>query len=284
VRNTFLHAVALTPFFLLLFIQSTKAQYLEAGVFVGASNYKGDIAPTIELSEYRPAYGVSLRYNYTRYFSVKTNLLVGQVSGSDANLQSPLARERNLSFRSDITEISFQGEYSPLGYDILAGRITTPYIFVGVGGFLFNPQAALKGTWHDLQPLGTEGQGMTGYSAKYKRFSLSVPVGIGLRFSLNRRVNLGFEFGVRRTTTDYLDDVSKNYPDLGQLLLISPTSANLSYRRPEVTGDYSDPRQSRGTLKGKDRYFIGGVTLSFNLTDKYGMEWEKKYRIYDKKQ
>jgi Domain of unknown function (DUF6089) len=274
----------MTSIFLLLFTPSAKAQYLEAGVFVGASNYKGDIAPTLELSEYHPAYGVSLRYNYTRYFSVKYNLLVGQVSGSDANLQSPVARERNLSFRSDITEISVQGEYSPLGFDILAGKITTPYIFAGVGGFLFNPQAALKGTWYDLQPLGTEGQGMTGYNTKYKRFALSFPIGIGLRFSLNRRVNLGFEFGVRRTTSDYIDDVSNKYPDIDRLLVRSPVAANLSYRRPEITGDYSAPTQNRGTLKGKDRYFIGGITLSFNLTDKYGMEWEKKYRIYDKKQ
>jgi hypothetical protein len=284
VRKNIFNTVVFTAILLLLFISNAKAQYLEAGVFIGAANYKGDIAPTIELSEYHPAYGVSLRYNFTRFFSVKSNLLVGQVSGSDANLQSPVARERNLSFRSDITEISFQSEYSPLGFDILAGKITTPYIFVGVGGFLFNPQAALKGTWYDLQPLGTEGQGMTGYNTRYKRFSLSVPVGIGLRFSLNRRTNLGFEFGIRRTLTDYLDDVSKNYPDLGQLSLISPTATNLSYRRPELTGDYSDPTQSRGTLKGKDRYLICGVTLSFNLTDKYGMEWEKKYRIYDKKQ
>jgi Domain of unknown function (DUF6089) len=274
----------MTPLFLLLLIQNAKSQYLEAGIMAGIANYKGDLAPTVELSEYHAAYGVSLRYNYTRFFSVKTNLLLAQVSGADANSQSPKARERNLSFRSDVTEISVQAEYSPMGFDILAGKITTPYIFAGVGGFLFNPQAALKGTWYDLQPLGTEGQGMTGYNTRYKRFSLSVPVGIGLRFSINRRVNLGFEFGVRRTLTDYLDDVSKNYPDLGQLLINSPTAANLSYRQPELTSDYADPTQSRGTFKGKDRYFIGGITLSFNLTDKYGMEWEKKYRIYDKKQ
>jgi hypothetical protein len=275
--------VILLPIYLFTLTQTLQAQYLEAGIFAGSANYKGDIAPTIELSEYHPAYGVSLRYNYTRYFSVKTNLLVGQISGSDANFQSPIARERNLSFRSDITELSFQGEYSPLGFDILAGKTTTPYFFGGIGGFIFNPQANINGTWYDLQPLGTEGQGMTGYNTKYKRFSLSFPMGIGLRFSLNRRVNLGFEIGMRRTFTDYLDDVSKYYPDLEALRASSPTAANLSYRRPELTGENDTPNQNRGTLKGKDRYLIMGINLSFNLTDKYGMEWEKKYRIYDKK-
>jgi hypothetical protein len=275
--------VAMTPIFLILFSTSVKAQYLEAGVFAGAANYKGDLSPTIELSEYHPAYGVSLRYNFTRFLSVKSNILLAQISGTDANFQSPIARERNLSFRSDITELSFQGEYSPLGFDILAGKITTPYIFAGVGGFLFNPQAALSGIWYDLQPLGTEGQSMTGYSTKYKRFSVSFPMGIGLRFSLNRRVNLGFEFGMRRTFTDYLDDVSRYYPDLEALRVVSPVAANLSYRRPELTGELDKPTKPRGTVKGKDRYLIAGVTLSFNLTDKYGMEWEKKYRIYDKK-
>jgi Domain of unknown function (DUF6089) len=283
VKHTFMKSVLMTPLFLLLLSPDIKAQYLEAGVFVGSANYKGDLAPTIELSEYRPAYGVSLRYNFTRYLSLKTNLIMAQVSGSDANLQDPRARERNLSFRSDVSEISVQGEFSPLGFDILAGKISSPYIFAGVGGFLFNPQAAIKGIWYDLQPLGTEGQGMTGYNTRYKRFSGNMPVGIGLRFSLNRRVNLGFEFGMRYTFTDYLDDVSKYYPDLDQLSAISPTAASLAFRRPELTGDVSVPPLNRGTVKGKDRYLIAGVTLSFNLTDKYGMEWEKKYRIYDKK-
>ncbi len=259
---------------------TTFGQYLEAGFLLGASNYTGDLSQKIQLSEYHTSYGMTLRYNFSKRFSVRTNLLTGYLSASDANSRDAAVRERNLSFRSDFTEFSAQAEFSPLGYDILDGKVSTPYIFMGLGGVYFNPQAQLNGIWYDLQPLGTEGQ-----SKKYSRVSATVPMGIGFRFSLGKRVNLGFEVGTRFTFSDYLDDVSKEYPNVVDLYETNPVAARLSYRRPELMGGgVTNPTDiKRGNPSNKDMYFVGGVTLSFNLTDKYGMEWEKKYRILDKK-
>ncbi len=41
--------------------------------------------------------------------------------------------------------------------------------------------------------------------------ALVVPIGVGVKYALNERMNLGFEVVYRYTTTDYLDDVSKTY-------------------------------------------------------------------------
>lgn len=263
----------------------SSAQFLEAGFMVGAANYRGDLADRLVPTEYQTSYGMTLRYNFSPKFSARANLLTGFVSGADANnLYDASIRERNLSFRSDFTELSVQAEYSPLGFDVLDGKVSSPYLFVGLGGFYFNPQAELNGVWYDLQPLGTEGQGQVPGSKKYNRFAATVPMGLGFRFCLGKRVNLGLEFGARRTFTDYLDDVSGQYPDVENLYEVNPLAARLSYRRPEVMGGgISNPTDlRRGNPNTKDWYFIGGLTLSFNLTDKYGLEWNKKYRIYDK--
>lgn len=261
-----------------------RSQYMEAGLVSGVSNYLGDLQNKVELSEYNAAYGFSLRYNFSPKFSVKGNILTAYVSGKDANFKKNTGQaQRNLSFRSDIIEFSMQGEYSPLGYDLLDGKVSTPYVFVGLGAFYFNPQAKLDGTWYDLQPLGTEGQGWTEGVKKYSRLSMSIPMGVGFRFGLSKRMNLGFEIGARKTFTDYLDDVSGTYPNLAAALKVDPLIAQLSYRTPELTGEtYGTPVSAvRGNAQKKDWYLIGSVTLSFNLTDRYGMEWEKRYRIYD---
>ena len=43
--------------------------------------------------------------------------------------------------------------------------------------------------------------------------AVSVPFGVGLKYSLNERLNIGFEIVHRFTNTDYLDDVSTTYVD-----------------------------------------------------------------------
>ena len=79
-----------------------------------------------------------------------------------------------------------------------------------------------------LQPLGTEGQQVSGkfpdrhYPKPYKRTQLSIPMGAGINYKVNRQINLGYEIGWRKTFTDYLDDVSGRYAnpaDLGQTVV-----------------------------------------------------------------
>ena len=36
----------------------------------------------------------------------------------------------------------------------------------------------------------------------------------------------------------------------------------------------------RGNATNNDWYFIGGVTISFNLTDKYGLDFDEKYDVF----
>ena len=68
--------------------------------------------------------------------------------------------------------------------------------------------------WIDLQPLGTEGQGTTAYPdrKKYSRTQIAIPMGGGVKISLNDNLNIAFSFSARKTYTDYLDDVSTTYP------------------------------------------------------------------------
>ena len=254
-----------------LFHISLSAQYFEAGIFAGVSNYQGDLTPNImEASEYAPAFGAFGRYNFTGHFAVKGHFYKGLLKGSDHNAQLNKGnRARNLSFQTDIYEIGITAEYNLINYNIASkDHVTTPYIFAGISGVFFNPQAELNGQWYDLQPIGTEGQGLPGYDAPYSQFTIGIPAGLGVKFNINEKASIGLELGMRYTLTDYLDDVSTAYPDLKVLAENKGDfAAALSYRKLEFNPDLvEDPTgTTRGDSNNNDLFFFGGVTLSVNI-------------------
>lgn len=262
------------------------AQYLEVGTFAGTSNYKGDLSDgKVNHSEHNVALGLFARYNMAPKFALRAHLLRGEITGSDYSAADASDRRlRNLNFRSEILEFGVTGEFNLMNFHIPNKEISTPYIFAGVSAFHFNPQAEYRGRWIDLQPLGTEGQNMDSeiYGAPYKRLQVAIPFGLGFKFNLTPRANIGVEFGFRKIFTDYLDDVSTTYPDIAGLKDSDPLAAALSYRAPEYAGRPLDNPvgETRGDNSSTDSYMFVGITASVNLTDKYGLDFDEKYDVF----
>jgi len=258
-------------FFLLITAASLQAQNFEAGIFLGMSNYQGDLQANHYVStQNRIAYGVFGRYRLMDYLAVKASFYSGTISGSDAKSDEGSGRRvRNLSFRSKISEFSLQAEFNPLPFLFDESKIFSPFVFAGVAVFKHNPQAEYDEQWHDLQPLGTEGQHLEGGSAPYKLTQFSIPVGVGLEFRVTDYSNVGLEFGVRKTFTDYLDDVSTVYPDIPTLAEQDPIAAILSYRAPEYLEDSTlgNPSGAQRGTSNKDWYLFTGMTFSFNISE-----------------
>lgn len=271
--------------FFYLFSFNSFAQYYEAGVMIGSSNYLGDISSEgLAPTEYNWSYGVFGRYNLSRYVAFKGSLTKATISGSDNNSRNSDLRDRNLSFKTSIVELAVTNEFHLTPLEIRAKKFSTPYVFAGISAFHFNPKAEMNGEWYNLQPLGTEGQGRLNRTLnKYKRWSVAIPFGFGIKINLTDKINIGFEAGARKTITDYLDDVSNRYPDIVAFESVDPIAAQLAYRTPEL---YDYPMENpqgdmRGNPNDQDWFFVGGVTVSINLTDRQGLEWDKKYKRFD---
>jgi len=267
------HFIALI---LLTVCQMASAQYFEAGTTFGGANYIGDLTEQrFDGQNFGGMIGIFARYNATEYLSIKSNLTKGTISADDATARSEAARMRNLHFRSDIIELSVTSELNFQPFNIRAKQTGVPYFFSGLALTHFNPQAQMRGSWHDLQPLRTEGN-------KYRKNILAIPFGLGMKFNISYKLNFGFEMGARKIFTDYLDDVSTAYPDLMTLRSEDPTTAALAYRTPEITGEFgSDPSGlERGDSGNNDWYFFLGATVSINLTDKYGLDFDEKYEVF----
>jgi hypothetical protein len=237
----------------------------------------------LELILTRPALNLGFRYRKNPYLSFKTNVTYGRVSGRDSLTLEPFRRNRNLSFRSPILEWSIQAEISFLqlrstksryklqGVRGRSGIDLNIYGFAGVGIFYFNPQAKLGNRWWALQPLGTEGQGISATREKYKRVSVCIPIGFGFRVPLNdKNWTIGFEFGMRKTFTDYIDDVSTTYFSPTLILdQYGPVAAALSNRSNPNSPDFipgsAVTGQQRGDPTDKDAYMFGIITLNYRL-------------------
>ena len=113
---------------------------------------------------------------------------------------------------------------------------------------------------------------MPGRQAKYNLSDFAIPFGIGVKYALTDKINLGLELGARWTMTDYLDDVSGTYvtyPDLlannGELAaaLGNRTGELMENNEPVVV----ETGTQRGDLKDQDWYFILGLTVTYNFMD-----------------
>lgn len=193
-------------------------------------------------------------------------------------------KQRNLDFRSNIGEVYLAAEIFPTlllnkNEPDFAPRIV-PYAVLGVGYFHFNPQGSLtdangKKTWYYLRPLHTEGEGFPEYPER-KEYSLSqinIPMGLGMKYFLSDRVNISLEILLRKSFTDYIDDVSTTYinPDLFNKYL-SPKDAVIARQISDKVFAIVNPglsRNSPGTQRGNpnqnDSYFTTFLKFGIRL-------------------
>lgn len=275
-------------------------RYSSVGFSVNALNYFGDLSPlpnkfSTDISFTKPGFGIYFSRCYGPRYTLSGQFMYGTLSGSDTNsahrsdLGNGIFRyERNLSFRNRIKELTVTATFDLFenhGSTYMHRVDWTPFVYVGLGALLHNPEAQAPSTyldgspnpkagqWVDLQPLGTEGQysnlqpGDVNYGIKpYNLLQVVVPFGIGTRIRLSDVLDLSGSIGFHYTFTDYLDDVSRNYVDLGALK--DPLSQAMSYRSNELSDISKYPTSS----------YVGRDGKTYNTIDGYGREFKTNNR------
>jgi len=264
-------------FLLFLVPQKSSAQYdrLDFGIRVGGANYLGemggefsprkDFIIDLKIPQTSFALGVYGRYGLSKRWNISLAYMVGRIRGADSLTVYFYRNRRNLSFRNTIKDLTVAFEYELVEeYNIWRNYQNRfdfrMYGFIGLGYFWHNPQAYYEGTlngknysgWHDLQPLLTEG-------VQYPLNGAAILSGFGFNFTANRIIRFGLRVGHRSTFTDYLDDVSTEYPDPATWAQSSDPalSAALSNRaKAEFDQDSFSPGKIRGNPNRNDSYFF----------------------------
>jgi opacity protein-like surface antigen len=241
----------------------------EFGFQIGAAHYFGDLNPDKKLNRPKIAGGVFFRKQLNDYVAFRLGANFIQLGYSDIyEKKNEFQIRRNLSFNSNIFELMLQGDFNFFRFNPSnPNERFTPYLTFGAGVFNFDPYAYLGGTKYFLRPLGTEGQGSAFYPDRkpYSSVAFAFPVGIGVKYALNEKVNLNFEIAHRFTTTDYLDDVSTTYAGLTAF----PAGSAASYlqdRSYEIGPRIGTTGNQRGFSGQKDQYILVTVGVTFNIT------------------
>lgn len=219
--------------------KSLKSQIVEVGATGGLSYYIGDINPSKHFLQSELAYGASLRYYQSLRWAFRLQYSRFNLTSSDEVVG--FRPERNLSFQSKVDDISFIAEFNFFDYWTGSNRdFITPYIFAGVSFLTFNST--------DFQGDVLSSQQNEGVS--YNTYSWSIPFGLGVKYSLTKRLGATLEWRMHKTFTDYIDDIEGYYLD-----------------RPEMQRGNGD---SHVFGYNCDWYGILGLTISykFNLPKK----------------
>ena len=240
------------------------------GFTVGAAHYFGDLNNRAAFNRPKIALGAFFRKQFGPYKGLRIAGHFAQLGYSDVYSKNDFQQRRNLSFNSNIWEVTLQGDFN--FYKYVPGDPDynfTPYITFGVGAMSYDPYAYYQGEKVFLRQLNTEGQ--TSYKGRkaYGPMALVFPIGFGFKYSINDKLNLSVEIGHRFTRTDYLDDVSTTYIGVNNFPTITgqPSLASILQDRSYETGEpIGVEGRQRGFSKQKDQYVIAEVGLSFNLS------------------
>jgi hypothetical protein len=283
--------------FVLLFIVftvSVKSQWIwDYGVNMGVSNYLGDIGggagtrrnfvADMKLAKTRWNFGGFVRYKWRPKVSIKLALDYLRLEGDDKLSSNPARNARNFNFKNDVYDLGATAEYffyenNDLGNTYRYRNGFRAYVFGGVGALYTNPKTLYQGTWIALQPLATEG-------VQYKKIVMNIPMGVGFYFTFNKKHRVGFEMNYRKTFTDYLDDISGNYPaDPGDAY-----TRGLILRTTEL-GPQSDPAYvshtwgaKRGDNTHKDSYIGMNFSYSYVIRGKSSFYRTRNTGFFSKK-
>lgn len=275
-------AAVLFLFPVTLWAQNEISQEGEFGVGLGAAHYFGDLNTRAHINRPKLAAGLFFRKNFNNYIALRVEGDYSRLGYSDIyNTQNEYMKRRNLSFNTNVWEFGVRGDFN--FYKFMPGDPDyrfTPYLTFGVSVFNYDPFAYLNNKKYYLRPLGTEGQNDTSLHRKqYGTMALALPLGAGVKYAINSRINIGAEIVYRFTTTDYLDDVSTTYPGPTSFRPNpdgSPSAAFLLSDRSYETGTPIGVKGTqRGNSQNKDAFVTALVYISFNLQSYHCPKVEK---------
>ena len=244
---------------LLLGLSVQGQMYYDIGATLGSAYYVGDLQKRhFYLDDMRLSGGLSFRINFDPRWAWRQSVRIGSLRADDANATSDFQRIRNLNFYTPLYEFTTTVEFNFLNFDPWKDQdVFTPYIYGGLGGFFINPQTELDGNTYVLKDHKTEG-------TDYSNYQFSLPFGAGFKLKLSPRVFMELDWGLRRTFTDYIDDVSGYYPTNPDQL--DPVTIDLSDRSIEQQGsDGTNWGTQRGNPVNKDWFVFTGISLIINL-------------------
>ena len=214
---------------------------------------------------------VGYKYKLSERFSLRLAGIYSKLQGTDMKSKNPTHVYRGFAFRSNNFDINANIDFYFIKEKEVAGKLRfgqrwSSYIFAGAGLLTYNPRwdgdtrtygAATVKNGAYLRDIHTE------WGDKYHKVTLSVPMGLGLKFLITKKLYLGAEYAVRLTTSDHIDDLHWAYriEDDAQRALAPAGAVD-------------------GAKRGGNEHYDYYATLLFNFGIKFGGSGSAPLQFY----
>jgi hypothetical protein len=164
---------------------------MEIGAGAGLVSYEGDFNGSI-VKNAQPMGAVMARYNFSPYMGLRLSAGFGKLKGNSTDCETyyPDFAENPYKFDKSLVDVSLIYEYNfwpyGTGRDYRGAKRITPFVFGGVGA------------------TSVSGDGKSVFTA-------NIPLGIGVKYKIGERINLGFEWAAHFSLSDRLDGVEDPY-------------------------------------------------------------------------
>ncbi|MEN3323438.1 DUF6089 family protein [Mariniflexile soesokkakense] len=209
----------------ILAIQLSHSQINELGVFVGGSNFIGDVGATNFISPNQFAIGGIYKWNRSKRHSYRASIIFSDLEAIDVNSDDPRRIQRGYEYSTKITEISAGIEFTFMDFNLHSGeKVATPYLYTGIS-------VAHHDNYYFFNGVQT--------SENNSSWAYGIPMALGFKTNFLGNLILGIEVGARYTFSDELDG---SFPD-----------------------DPNHLPHLFGNINNNDWYVFSGITLTYTF-------------------
>ncbi len=171
--------------------QTDDEYRMEIGAGVGMMSYQGDFNGSLT-KNMQPVTELVLRRVFNPYMVLKLDLSFGKIKGNSANVTTwyPEIHDNPMEFSNSLTDLCLTYEYNfwpyGTGLEYRGAKRLTPFIALGLGVTYVKPEEGSV-------------------------FTANLPLGVGVKYKLGKRINLGVEWTMHFTLSDKLDGVADPY-------------------------------------------------------------------------
>ena len=179
-----------------------NAQINEFGVFLGGSNFIGDVGKTNYISPNEVAFGILYKWNKSPRHSYRFSYMQSNITGKDVDSNEPKRELRGYQFKNNIKEISAGLEFNFFDFNLheILRKKYTPYVHTGISYFIYNELFIVNGETRNDKTSGT----------------FAIPITVGVKSNVFNSFIVGFEVGARYTFTDNIDGSNPKNKNLEQ--------------------------------------------------------------------
>lgn len=164
---------------------------MEIGGGVGLMAYEGDFNGSI-LHNMQPSASLMFRRVINPYMDLRLAASYGKLKGSSKDVKTylPQYQDTQYDFSTTLVDLSATYEYNfwpyGTGNDYRGAQRLTPFVFAGIG------------TTYASTPTGNV-------------FTANLPLGLGVKYKVAPRLNLGIEWAIHFSLNDKLDGIADPY-------------------------------------------------------------------------